>query len=522
MDEEGSLKKPGGGTKAVLASYAALGLIFVLSFFNTIRLMIVTWATRDDSSHGFLIPFLSLYFIYAERRKLRTVPVRPCIAGGLMLMSAGALMLRMGDMNGTPVMEILSFVIVIYGLVLTLFGTSLMKALALPLSYLLLMAPVLDIGSEKMSHPFQLVTAKMAALALNLLNIPVLRAGTIIELPNISLEVAPACSGLNYLLSIIAIAVPLAYFTQKTRTRKKLLVVSAFFVGIVANWVRVLLISLWTYYGGKAVHGPMHIFQGVFVSVIGFVFLFELAWLLNRIPVRRGEARKEPPSVGNPIAASEAGRTRRALAFSLVFLLCFDFYAYAARVAPVPLKKPLASIPLSIGNWRFEDYTADYSPEGYAFDSALARTYRNNSTGRRVFLFIGYFKKQDRDKKLITYKIQKYFEKARTIEVETADGPLRIDRTVVKNGPVEEPALFWFDLSGRIAANRYGAKLITSLQGLLQGRTCGAFVAISGDEGASRDAKDVFRDEKDFFSALVPVLNGYLPGKDRGLREKAL
>ena len=56
-------------------------------------------------------------------------------------------------------------------------------------------------------------------------------------------------------------------------------------IGILANGVRVALICVWAYYyGGYNIHGPLHILQGLFVSIVGFIFLFILAWFLPKIP----------------------------------------------------------------------------------------------------------------------------------------------------------------------------------------------------------------------------------------------
>jgi exosortase len=119
---------------------------------------------------------------------------------------------------------------------------------------------------------------------LNALNVPVFQHSNYLDLPTISLEVARACSGVNYLVSIIALGIPLAYFTQKTWLRKIVLVLSGVIVGIIINSIRVTLIGIWAYRGGEIVHGPLHIFQSFFVSVIGFIFLIIFAVILNKIP----------------------------------------------------------------------------------------------------------------------------------------------------------------------------------------------------------------------------------------------
>ena len=86
---------------------------------------------------------------------------------------------------------------------------------------------------------------------------------------------------MNFLVSIMAIAIPLSYLTIRKWQRKLALLCSAVFIGVFANVLRVALIGYWTFYTGGDVHGPLHIFQGFFVSAFGFVVLFILAWLLS-------------------------------------------------------------------------------------------------------------------------------------------------------------------------------------------------------------------------------------------------
>ena len=161
-------------------------------------------------------------------------------------------------------------------------------ALSLPLGYLILMVPILDEVIEKIHWPFQILTAMMSSEFLAILGVPLLRNAQYIQLPNMTLEVAEVCSGIRYLISILAIAVPLACFTQNGLWRKFFLIILAIIIGIVTNWMRVTVIGIWVYYyGGSEIHGPLHIFQGVFVSVVGFILLFIFAWVLSNGPFSR-------------------------------------------------------------------------------------------------------------------------------------------------------------------------------------------------------------------------------------------
>jgi exosortase len=257
---------------------------FAFPYGRVIPLLLMTWS-RDDYSHGFLIPLIALYFVWVDRKRLRTLPIQPNILGGLILMLMGSLMLMMGNIGGVFIFQELSLIVIIPGLVLILLGTRYLIALALPLAYLILMVPVLDEVIDKIHWPFQIFSAKMGSTLLKFFDIPFFLRSNYFELPNMTLEVAEECSGVRYLISIMAIGIPLAYFTQRGWWRKITLVISSMIIGILSNGVRVAFVVLCAYYyGGNNIQGPFHIFQGLFVSVVGFIFLFILAWLLSKIP----------------------------------------------------------------------------------------------------------------------------------------------------------------------------------------------------------------------------------------------
>jgi exosortase len=223
-----------------------LAAIFLIVYLETILLFVSTWLGRDDYSHGFLVPVISLYFVWHKRAGLRRLPIQPSVLSGLLVTLAGGLMLIMGKISGTAIVQQLSIIVVVPGLVLMLLGGNFLKALALPLSYLILMVPVLDVVIDKIHWPFQLFSATIAASLLKIINIPVFQNANYLELPNITLEVANACSGVRYLISIMAIAIPLAFLTLREWRRRALLVLSAVVVGILANPIRITLAGIWT------------------------------------------------------------------------------------------------------------------------------------------------------------------------------------------------------------------------------------------------------------------------------------
>ena len=131
---------------------------FAFACAKVMPLLVRTWS-RDDYSHGFLVPIIALYFIWADRKRLRNLLIQPNILGGLILTLMGSLMLMIGNIGGVVIFQELSLIIIIPGLILMLLGTRYLMALALPLAYLILMVPILDEVIDKIHWPFQLFSA---------------------------------------------------------------------------------------------------------------------------------------------------------------------------------------------------------------------------------------------------------------------------------------------------------------------------------------------------------------------------
>ena len=119
---------------------------------------------------------------------------------------------------------------------------------------------------------------------LQALGIPVLLEHSIdIILPTVTLEVVRECSGAGLLIAVLAIGLPLASLTLQAWWSRITLVVSSVMVAIMANWIRVTVMGVYAQSGGKDLHGPYHILQGLFVDWVAFAFLFAGAWLLSRL-----------------------------------------------------------------------------------------------------------------------------------------------------------------------------------------------------------------------------------------------
>jgi exosortase D (VPLPA-CTERM-specific) len=495
---------PGAGVLALIAA-------FLLIYGSMIPQLIQFWS-RDDYSHGFLIPFISLYLVWIKRRSLRGVPAIPNILFGILTMGAAGALFLLGGIGGVVVIQTFSLIPMILGAVLLTGGMKYLKAFLLPVAYLVFMLPILDLLIERVHWPFQLFTAKLAGYGLAAIGIPVLQNSQYIQLPHITLEVADICSGIRYLVSIIALGIPLAYLTQKRNGLRIILIFGAVLIGIFSNGARVFFIGVWAhYFGGDSIHGPFHVFQGLFVSIFGFAVLLVGALLLKGIFVSE-EERSSAPGFPKERLVIAPKRARWSWALAVAILLLVGGYTFLREAKPVSLKGVLEDFPEIIGEWKRTEAGEDKNlyPSLEA-DDGLIREYRDPQ-GTRLTLLIAYFQVQKQGKEIVDYRSRWIFDGAEERQVaKNSQEKMTIYKTVVFKNRREKYYYFWQDLNGTIAGRPYEAKWALVANGLLDNRTNGALIVVSPVADVRNNSGEAEERVFGFIRDLIPLLAKYLP-----------
>ena len=240
------------------------------------------WLGDPNYSHGFLVPLISGYFIYQKWPELLKTPVRPSRLGLPLILASLALFVV--GIAGTEYFTMRSsLVFLLAGIVLYCFGRQVLKVLALPIGFLLFMVPLPYIVYDAMAFPLKLFITKVSVFVLKATGIIVWREGNIIMFPQTVLEVADACSGLRSLMSLLALSVAFAFFSQKSNLKRTLLVLSAIPIAIITNMLRVIVTGfLAQYYGAAAAEGFFHEFAGMAVFAMAMVLLVGFGALLRK------------------------------------------------------------------------------------------------------------------------------------------------------------------------------------------------------------------------------------------------
>ncbi|HPL63246.1 MAG TPA: exosortase/archaeosortase family protein [Syntrophales bacterium] len=264
---------------------AGIAAIYAPMAVNLVR----DWMTLPDFNHGFLIPIVSGYIVFLKRTRLAELLAEAPAGerGGALLIAAGIFMLAAGRLANEHFVMRLSLPLIMAGSIRQIFGRAVLCELVFPIAYLVFMFPIPSILMEKITFPLQLVASGFAAILLDSAGVPVLREGNIIQLPDMSLEVAEACSGIRSLISLLALSAVFAYLFQKRQWKRAILVLSAVPTAMITNIIRVTGTGVLAHkFGGKAAQGFYHDFSGWLVFVVAFAFLAGI----NRMMAARGRS----------------------------------------------------------------------------------------------------------------------------------------------------------------------------------------------------------------------------------------
>jgi exosortase len=168
------------------------------------------------------------------------------------------------------------FLCLIYGLI----GGRAMRVIWFPLFYLAFALPPPDQVVAAITQPLKIFISRVAIDALYAVGYPVGGEGVVMQIGQYQLLVAAACSGLNSLITLFALSLFYVYLRHRLQVRYAMLLIAIVIpIAIFANFVRVIILVLLTYYAGEATaQGFMHNFAGLamFAIAMSTIFLVDL------------------------------------------------------------------------------------------------------------------------------------------------------------------------------------------------------------------------------------------------------
>jgi exosortase C (VPDSG-CTERM-specific) len=265
----------------------------LLAAFAQPLLALISYAARSQLfSYILLIPFVSAYLLYVRRDQLpktcvADLPIASvCLAAGLSVLAftywsdfAG----RAPTDNDRLALLTLSFLFCLAAGGFFFFGRGWMRAAAFPLGYLIFMVPMPDAMADALETASKYASVEVANFLFHLSGTPFLRAGLIFQLPNITIEVAQACSGIRSSWVLFMTSILAANLFLKTPWRRFALVVFVIPLAILRNGFRILVIGLLcVHMGPQMIHSLIHRRGGPLFFMLSLIPFLLVVWLLRK------------------------------------------------------------------------------------------------------------------------------------------------------------------------------------------------------------------------------------------------
>jgi exosortase D (VPLPA-CTERM-specific) len=507
---------------------ALLGAIY----YDALALMVSVWVDDENYGHGFFVPFISLFLVWAKREKLRALQPHGSW-WGLPFILVGLALYGIGELGTLFILLHLSFWFVLVGLCWTAFGGKIIRELSFPLLYLLTMIPLPQFLLQGLSGQLQLLSSMLGVGCLQVIGVTAFRDGNVIDLGPIQLQVVEACSGLRYLFPLMSLSLLCAYLFQATMWKRAVVFLSSMPIAILLNGFRIGVIGvLVELFGTGAAEGFLHLFEGWAVFLMSLAILSLVIWGLSRIG-SAGERRSfsellRLPSGSGNVALPRAVRPSPLTGAAPAPLFCSVGLLVSLAVASpylmsreeiVPERQSLLNFPMQVQQWQGSTFPLEKEYiETLRFDDYLLADY-HAADGVPVNFYVAYYGSQRKGQSAHSPRTcipggGWEITSLRTMEVpanDAATASLHVNRLVIQKADAKQIVYYWFKQRDRALVNEYLVKFFLVWDALVKQRTDGALIRLTASIQPGHDEDEADRTLVDFTKAANPLMSRFVP-----------
>lgn len=512
-------------TPAIWLGGTVVILLLAAIFFDGLIYMGNVWFSREEYSHGVLIPLVSLFMVWQKKDVVERTEFQGAWSGLLVIM-IGLLVFAAGELSTLFVIEQYALIVVLAGVILALAGWKGLSLASVPVLLLVFMIPLPNFLLQALSSKLQLISSELGVWVIRLFDISVFLEGNVIDLGNLKLQVVEACSGLRYLFPLMAFGFITAYFYKAAAWKRVFVFFSSIPITILMNSFRIGVIGVMVEYWGKSMaEGFLHDFEGwvVFMACTG-VLMLEM-WILAKIGDEKRPWR-ELFGVELPAATPKGvQRQYRSMPASFIGALVL-MSASAIAVAALPERNELspnrvefAEFPMQLGDWKGNKNTIEkVYLDVLKLDDYIIADFADGTNGV-INLYAAYYASQKKGESAHSprscipgdgWQIADLKEQG-VGEARVGGQPLVVNRAIIRKGNQQQLVYYWFQQRGREITNEYLVKWYLFYDALTKNRTDGALVRLTTPIRAGENVEQGDERLGRFLAALTPKLEEYIP-----------
>ncbi|MFN5782048.1 MAG: exosortase A, partial [Novosphingobium sp.] len=260
--------------RSALVRLSGVWAALILVFAGDWTAMFRQWWDSSTYNHILLVPAILGWLVWLRLDQLRRLTPQAW-APGLVLVAGAVLLWVLGAFAGFDLLRQTGAVAVLPASLLTLLGPRVGAGLFFPLCYMAFLVPF----GDELVPALQMITAVLTIALVQISGIPALVDGVFIDTPAGLFEVAEACSGVKFLIAMIALGVLVANVCFQSWKRRIAFLALCIVVPILANAVRAWgTIYIAQYIGAEKAAGFDHIIYGWLFFAIVIAAVLGVSW----------------------------------------------------------------------------------------------------------------------------------------------------------------------------------------------------------------------------------------------------
>lgn len=241
------------------------------------------WAT-EEQAHGPIMLALAIWLIYRLwPRMMERSEGKPSSVTGWAVLVIALVLYVTGRTLEVEVFEVGSFIWMLAAILLIKRGSSALKVMWFPLFFMLFMIPLPGTLVIVLTMPMKMAVSYVTENVLYWAGYPIARNGVTLQIGQYQLLVADACAGLQTLLTLESLGLfYLNVVHHPSIFRNVVLAVLIIPISFIANVIRVISLTLITYYfGDEAGQGFLHGFAGMVLFLSALILILGVDKLLQ-------------------------------------------------------------------------------------------------------------------------------------------------------------------------------------------------------------------------------------------------
>ena len=493
-------------------------VLLTIAYWNGITDIIFDWDNREEYSHGYMLPFITIYFIWLKKNEILQNAFSPSWLGLLISMFALSIFI-VGELSALFVLIQYSLILVLYGLALSIMGWPAVKPVLIPLFLLVFAIPLPGYVESSLSANLQLLSSKLGVAIIRFCDIPVYLEGNVIDLGVFKLQVVEACSGLRYLFPLMSLGFICAYMFNTVMWKRILIFGSTIPITIWMNSFRIGVIGVMVdRWGIGMAEGFLHDFEGwaIFMACMGFLFLEML--ILSKIGKTDSGSFFEIFGLTEPDELAKGDCQVRKVSAPFIGIICllvisiFVLESVDKRKEMIPERKLLSEFPDQFLGWTGQRSLLETKVLDLLQLSDYILSEYTSPDSNRVNFYVAYYQSQ---RKGVAPHSPRVCIPGGGWEISDIDriqvGEIPINRLLIKKENSMQLVYYWFQQRGRLIANEYLMKWYLFEDALFSNRTDGALVRISTPVISLDTMGDAEERLSNFAQNLQSVLPEYIP-----------